>query len=311
MIFFFWGPNSFAARQKIREMIEAYVKKAGDDIGLERINGGEVDDQTLRSSLTSAPFLASTRLVIVENLGQNKKAFEEGIKLLDQIPDTTVAVFLEEEADQRTGFFKQLSKKAQTVKFDNLGAPKLESWAKQQFDKLGSIAEPAAVKKLVEITGDDQWRLNNEIQKLANFGEAIGLKEVEELVTESPTQTIFELVDAMSAGKLKEALSMYHGLLEQQINEHYVLTMIIWQLRNLLLAKAAGSIGSGELAKKAGLSPFVADKAMAKRDKFSEETIKKAFLLALETDYEIKSGVGESEPLVERLIYRVSQELTH
>lgn len=308
MIFFFWGPNTFAAKQKIREMTEAYIKKNGDT-EMERLNGLEIDDQRLGSSVTAMPFLAKSRLVIVENAGQNKKLAEMVLKLLDQIPESTVAVFYEAEADQRTSYFKQLSKKAQTVKFDNLPLPKLEVWAKQLFESLGTKAEPAAVRRLVDITGDDQWRLNNEIQKLANFGEAIGVKEVEEMVAESPSETIFDLVEAMSAGRLKDALGMYHGLLEQQVNEHYILTMVIWQLRNLLLAKAAGSISPRELAQKAGMSPFVAEKAMAKRNQFSEGTIKKAFLLALETDYEIKSGLGESEPLVERLIRRVCAEI--
>ncbi len=307
MIFFFYGPNSFAARQKIREMTHAYVKQSGGDMGLERINGVETNDQTLLASLTSVPFLANSRLVVIENLGQNKAAAENMSKLIDQIPDTTVAVFYDDAVDQRTSYFKQLSKKAQTVKFDNLIPPKLEAWTKREFERLGSKADQPAVKKLIDITGDDQWRLHNEIQKLANFGETIGLKEVEELVVESPSQTIFDLVEAMSAGRLKQALSDYRNLLEQQMNAHYVLTMVTWQLRNLLLAKTAGTITPDELAQKAGMSPFVAGKAMAKRGEFSEETLKKAFLLSLETEYEIKSGLGEAEVLVERLIYRVCQ----
>ncbi len=306
-VFFFWGPNSFAARQKLREMVDTYVKKNGDT-GLERIDGPTVDDQRLTSSLTAAPFLADSRLVIIENLGQNKTV--AGIdKLLDQIPESTVAVFFEDNADQRTSFFKTLNKKAKPVKFDTLAPPKLEVWTKQEFEKLGGKIDQPAVKKLVEITGDDQWRLNNEIQKLVNFGEVIGVKEIEELVVESPTQTIFELVDATAAGKLKEALSMYRGLLEQQLNEHYILTMLIWQLRNLVMAKLAGTITSDELAKKAGMSPYVAGKVMAKRSNYDEQTLKKAFLKAVETDYLIKSGQGESEVMVEQLIYELCEGL--
>ena len=308
MILFFWGPNSFAARQKIREMVDAYITKNGDT-GLERIDGSTVDDQRLASSLTAAPFLADSRLVIVENLGQNKKVSDQMGKLIDLIPESTVAVFFDSEVDQRTSYFKTMNKKSQVVKFDNLPLPKLEAWAKSEFEKLDSKIDQPAIKKLVEITGDDQWRLSNEIQKLANFGESIGVKEVEELVVESPSETIFELVDATASGKLKEALSMYHGLLEQQINEHYILTMLIWQLRNLVMAKFAGTITPDELAKKAGMSPFVASKVMAKRGNYSEETLKNAFLKAVETDYLIKSGQGESEVMVEQLIYTLCEGL--
>lgn len=308
-MFFFYGPNTYAARQKIREMREAYIQKNGGDFGIDKLEGAEVDSETLSSSLTAAPFLSRSRLVIIENLGQNKETAGRVSTLLEQIPDTTVAVFYEPQIDQRTAYFRNLSGKAKAVKFDNLVPAKLNAWTKREFERLGTTADAEAIKKLVEITGDDQWRLHMEINKLANYSEKISAKEVEELAVASPTQTIFDLVEAMSSARLKEALSIYRKLLAQQINEHYILTMIIWQLRNLLLAKAAGSLSPEELAKKAGLSPFVASKALAKQNDFSLDTLKQAFQLALETDYQIKSGGGESEVLVERLIYKVAQGL--
>jgi DNA polymerase III delta subunit len=64
-----------------------------------------------------------------------------------------------------------------------------------------------------------------------------------------------------------------------------------------------------ELAKAASLSPFVAGKAQTKSRAIPEEVLKAAFLAAVDTDYRLKTGVGEPEVLVERLIYRVSGSL--
>jgi DNA polymerase III delta subunit len=156
------------------------------------------------------------------------------------------------------------------------------------------------------MAGEEQWRLRGEITKLANYNPEITVESIEKMVVPGHNESIFDLVEAMSAGKQKEALSLYHDLLGQQINEIYILSMIIWQLRNLLLAKTAGDMPSAELAKQAGMSPFVASKMQTKQRHLSEAAIKQAFLEAVETDYQIKTGQGAADVLVERLILRVA-----
>jgi DNA polymerase-3 subunit delta len=145
---------------------------------------------------------------------------------------------------------------------------------------------------------------------LVNYDSAITLDTVKLLVDQSQTESIFDLVEAMSAGKVKSALTLYNRLIEDRTNEIYILTMVTWQLRNLLLAKTAGAMSPNELAKQAGMSPYVAGKALAKQREFSEEGLKQAFTLAVETDFAIKSGQGQAEQLVEQLIYKVAASKT-
>lgn len=306
MIFFFYGPNTFAARRKLGEMVETYLKKTGSNFGLERIDGSDTNERDLLSALQSAPFLTSSRLVIIDGLSQNKVAAEKIQEIIKNVPSSTVAVFYDGEVDQRTTYFKVIKEKANAVKFEKLSEQQLVNWVKQEVTKLGGRIDRPALAKLIQIVGDDQWRLEQELIKLVNYQPDVTVKVINELVVASPAQTIFELVDAMSAGQAKRALTTYHNLLEQNTNEHYILTMVVWQLRNLLLAKAAGNITSSELARAAGMSPYVADKALDRRRGFEEETLKQAFLAALETEYQIKSGQGEAEHLVEQLIFKIS-----
>jgi DNA polymerase III delta subunit len=104
------------------------------------------------------------------------------------------------------------------------------------------------------------------------------------------------------------ALGLYRGLILQRTNEIYILTMIEWQLRNLLLAKASGDLPPSELTRQAGLSPYVATKAVAKRADFSLETLKTAFLEAVDCEYRVKSGRVPAEAAVEQLIYQVAAQ---
>ena len=306
MVFFFYGPNTYALRQEVRRLIDTYVSRTGSDFGLERVDGTKVTEPELRMALQAMPFLSTSRLVIIEDLGTNKPASDHIGDLLGYVGESTVAVFIDSEVDRRTSYFKTLVAEARGVEFAVLTGPKLEKWVRQEVTRQGARITPAASRRLIELAGEDQWRLSGEIAKLANYRSEITPATVDELVEPGFSETIFNLVDAMTAGRSGVALKLYHGLILQRTNEIYILTMIIWQLRNLLLAKAAGDLPPSELTKRAGLSPYVATKAVAKRVDFSLETLKAAFLEAVECEYRIKSGQVPAEAAIEQLIYDVA-----
>lgn len=306
MIFFFYGPNSFAARQQIAKLAAEYERKTGSNFGLERIDGPRVKPNELMGSLQAAPFLANSRLVIIEDLGANKTIAHEVDKFLKKIPETTVAVFYDADVDRRTSYFKTLSKVARAIKFEPLSTAQLHQWIARQVAAVGAEIERPAIGRLLDLAGEDQWRLSNEIAKLAAYASPITPETVGAMVEENHTETIFNLVEAMTAGNAPTAVHLYRQLRDDGQNEIYMLSMVIWQLRNLLMAKTAGKMGAPELAQAAGMSPFVAGKMLAKRHLFEEEQLKKAFLRAVDTDYQIKSGVGGADVLVEQLIYRVA-----
>lgn len=306
MVFFFYGPNSFASRRKLQEMVATFVQKTGSDIGLERISGPQTDIRSLASALQATPFLSSSRLVIIEYLSQNKSAAEKVAQLLKQIPNTTVAVFYESDVDGRTTYFKTMSSLPNAVKFEPLPLSQLQAWVKREVQRLGGAIDKPTLDLLLEFASDDQWRLEQELVKLVNYRPQISAETVRELVVPNQNLDIFNLVESMSSGKTAAAIKAFHGLLSDQANEVYILSMIIWQLRNLLLAKTAGNMTSAELAKKAGMSPYVATKALDRQRGFAEETLRQSFQAAIETDYKIKTGQGEPVHLVENLIYHLS-----
>lgn len=306
MILFFYGSNSFAARRQIAQLISQYEQKSGSTFGLERIDGAKATLATLRAALQAAPFLANSRLVIIEGLSINKAVTPKIGDLLRDVPSSTVAVFYDPSVDQRTTYFKTMSAAGKTVEFKPLSSSQLQKWVQQATAQLGATIERPALGRLIEVAGEDQWRLSNELAKLANYSQTITVDIVEEMVERNHTDTVFDLIEALSAGRRQQALKYYNNLRQDGQNEIYILSMIIWQLRNLLYAKTAGKITPPELAKKAGMSPFVASKMLSKRHLFQEEQLKTAFLQAVDTDYQIKTGGGDPHVLVEQLIMRIA-----
>ncbi len=306
MTIFFYGPNTYELRRQLQDMMAAYVKKAGSDFGLERVDGKDVKPHDLKAALLASPFLANSRLVVIEGLALNKAIGEKLVAIMKEVPASTVAVFVDREVDQRTSVFKQLAKADKVVKFEPLSGPKLLGWAKAEIEGLGGTAAPAALRELVEMCGEDQWRLAGEINKLVNFDPTVTVETVRAMVTPSVEQSIFELVEAMTAGRVDVALAGYHRLLTRKESEIYILTMVQWQLRNLLLAKTApANMSPQELAKAAGMSPYVAGKMASAQSRISEEALKAAYVAAADCEYDIKTGRLKSEVAVEQLIYKV------
>ncbi len=306
MILFFYGPNTYAARQQLAKLTAEYRKKTGGDLGLERLDGAKLKADELVGALQAAPFLTTSRLVIIEALGTNKVVAPQIAKYLEDVPETTVAVFYDAAADQRTAYFKALTKIAKPIKFEPLTTPKLHQWVVRQAAAAGATIERPAVGRLLDLAGEDQWRLSNEIAKLAAHASPITAEDVGDMVEEGHSETIFNLVEAMTAGKLAVASRLYRQLRDDGLNEMYMLSMVIWQLRNLLFAKVAGDTTPAVLAKTAAMSPFVAGKMLSHRHALDKDCLKAAFLQAVDTDYRIKSGAGSADILVEQLIYDVA-----
>jgi DNA polymerase III subunit delta len=307
MMLFFYGPNTYALRQQLAQMVAAYRAKAGSDFGLERIDGAVVKAAELNAALQATPFLATSRLVIVEGVAANKAVAGGLAAMLAGVPASTVAVFVEREVDQRTSAFKALKGADKVVKFEALEGPKLLGWVRAEIARLGGMAEPAVIRELVELAGEDQWRLAGEINKLVNYDPTVTVETVRELVAPSVERSIFDLVEAMTGGRAAAALAAYRVLLHQKESEMYVLTMVQWQLRNLLLAKTApAGMGPNDLAKAAGMSPYVAGKMMAVQGAMYEEVLRAAYGAAVECEFDIKTGRLKAEVAVEQLIYRVA-----
>ena len=307
MILFFYGSNTFELRQELGKLTRAFIKRTGSDLGLERIDGAKLGKNELAGMVQAAPFLSSSRLVIIEGLGGNKTVADGLDKILDKVPSTTVLVLADPEIDRRLSYYKQTVAAAdQAVEFKPLQGPALEAWVRKEAARHGAKIAPQAIRRLVELAGEDQWRLSGELAKLASYKTAIGVGEVDELVEPGFSETIFNLVDAMTAGRAASALKLYRGLIEQRTAELYILSMVQWQLRNLLFAKASAGMAPPELAKKAGLSPYVATKAAAKQRDFKEDVIKQAVAAAADCEYRIKRGELPAEEAVEQLIWQVA-----
>jgi DNA polymerase-3 subunit delta len=160
---------------------------------------------------------------------------------------------------------------------------------------------------LADKAHEDQWRLVGEIQKLVAYDPHVTVENVELLVASSIERTIFELVEAVVAGRVAVAQEALQALRAARENDVYILTMIQWQLRNVLLVKLApATMSPAEVASATGMNSFVASKAAVMAARLTESTIKMLFSDSIEAEYQIKTGQRPADVAVDLLVVKIS-----
>jgi DNA polymerase-3 subunit delta len=185
----------------------------------------------------------------------------------------------------------------------------LEKWlAEEAKNKNIPIAMPA-IKKLIVTAGNNSWRLINELEKLDLFRLAknqtqISEADIDEMVETEHDQNIFDFVDALGGRNGKLALKYLQNLLLGGRNENYILSMIVYQFRNMLIVEDLIVRGTerNQIAKEAELHPFVVGKTIRVLNNFDLPLLKRIYLRLQQTDIDIKTGKIEPRLALEKLL---------
>ncbi len=314
MILFFYGEDTYRLWQKLKALKEKFISASLGDTNLAVLDGKTITFDEFIRQILAMPFLAKSRLVIVENiLKDGKKDILEKIpEALIKVPKSTVLVFVEEGVpDRRTAPFKKLNQPGKMEEFKLLESEPLRRWVKKEVETRGGAIDSAAISKLVEYIGNDLWRMTNEIDKLTTYNLQLTTENIELLVNSQIQANIFNLIDEAAQKNLPAATKELYKLLKTGANELYILTMIIYQYRNLLVIKDLSqrlkSNNRWTLAKKSGLHPFVVQKSIAIAAKYTLEDLKQIYAKLLDFDVRIKTGKIELRTALELLIFEIAK----
>ncbi len=306
MILLLYGNDSLRIARRQLEIINEYFNDS-DDPNIS-IFENVLDIERISDAILSSPFLASKRLVILKNLLKSKADEVKLLQLLENIPETTVVVvILEEEIDRRSSLIKKLLLNSEEISLPK--GIKLEEWVKDEVQQIGGEIEQKNIIFFLNWLGEvELWQLKNELEKLITLDPVITEDNIRQLVQPNINSNIFNLIDAISNKKRREAFKVYSELTEKGENELYLLTMIQRQIRNLTLIwnlKKSGKT-EGEIIKELKLHPYVIKKALWASSKIPNfEVLQVFYRQTVETEKDIKSGAKEPGVALELLIARL------
>ncbi|PSO43206.1 DNA polymerase III subunit delta [Candidatus Saccharibacteria bacterium QS_5_54_17] len=308
MIYLFHGENTYAAKRQVHKLMGRYKDSTGSDFGLHRFSEADEPEAVIQA-ITAVPMFSSSSLVIIENPSQSKPLMDALSPKLEHVPDETVVVIHDPDIDKRTSWFKTLQKQATVKEFTAKSRAQLLKWIPKAAQIHGSTINKEAGELLLEYTGEDERRLEQEIAKLADSGDPIDAERVRTLVRPNPRQTIFTLLDALSGGDIESALQYLDDLRSQNIHELEILAMLGWQVRVFLVVASADSVSDQQLASDFGMKPYTIQKAKPIAKRVPVDTLQNAYQQIIATDYAIKTSQHEPRVLLEQLLAQLHDYL--
>lgn len=301
MISVLTGSNTFLLKAELDKRVQEFLSVHGD-MGLERIDGEEADFNRVQEAITSLPFLASKKLVVLRNPSAIKVFTEKITDITEGIPDTTDVIIYESKLDKRSVYYKTLKAKTSLQEFTEPDVFGLGKWLVGQAKTAGGELLQSDAQFLVERVGANQQLLSNELAKLLAYDMQVTRQTIQLLTEPTPQSTIFELLDSAFAGRTKQAMAIYDDQRKLKVEPQQILAMLAWQLHILALVKTAEGRGIDDIASQTKVSPFTLRKSQSIAARLSLSDLKSLIKKVLALDVSLKSQSIDADEALKNLI---------
>ncbi len=310
------------------QFIASMEKRLGEEgmaiLNVQRLDGRNIQWETLHDAVMAIPFLAARRLVIVENplaLVNSDSAQKRLITLLEQVPPSTALVLVEkglltEPKEYEKGkrhwlesWVESQPERAYVRQFRLRREAEMVQYIFERARQLGGAFSRPAAERLAEIVAEDSRLAEMEVQKLlnyVNFERAVEISDVEQLCPYFEGAENFALANALREGDGRQALRVLRQMLSDQ-DALLIFFSVVHQFRQILLAKLALEEGQTpaeavQTLSRFRISPYPARLAIEQAQKYSLTGLRYLYNRLSETDVAIKSGESDAEVALETLV---------
>jgi DNA polymerase-3 subunit delta len=302
MVRVFCGANSYMLKQELNKVKTDFIKKYGE-LSVEVIDGEEASYEQIKDAVNSVPFLAEKKLVIIHGLGQNKAAAEKIEELAEAANELTI---VEPKPDKRSAYYKFLKKNAEVIEFSEPDEHALARWLVEEAGQKGAKLGLGDANYLIQRVGLNQQHLNNELNKLIDFGQGISRETIDRLTEASPQTTIFNLLDSAFSGNMAKAMDIYEEQRTQGEEPLKIFGLLVWQMHLVALVDSAKGRSDSEIMNVSGLKPFTLNKSRSIARRMGRERIRKILSEMVETDRMLKFTSVDADEALKSLLVSIS-----
>ncbi|USS87294.1 DNA polymerase III subunit delta [Fructilactobacillus hinvesii] len=289
----------------------------------------DLEETTLGDALNDAqsvPFFGERRVVVIQNAAfltgaKGKTTSQQELTDLEAYlqnpsPATVLVVFAPfEKLDNRKKITKHLKNKATVIDLNTISERETTNFVRQFIQKQDYQIEADALADLFARTQGDLALIMNELQKLfllCRSDRMITEQAVDQLVAKSTTQNVFDLSDDLLAGKTNAAIQFYHELVAQREDPIKINALLESQFRLLLQVKILQQHGQSQshMAQTLKVHPYRIKVASRMINRFSIQSLERAFLALVEIEHKLKSSTVNPELLFEMFAIQISQKNT-
>lgn len=296
------GQDEFRISERVSEFRLTINPPEMMDINITSLDGNSVTIGELIASVSTVPFMADRRLVIVSGLlnrlsnssGKDRSGWSDLPNFLFDSPDTATLLLIENETLPASSFISEILKHVKIEKFPQLRYRELQDWIRSRCLELSIDMELQAVSLMADSVGNELRLLDSELKKLRIYsrGNLITVDDIRLMVPYVRQQNVFRVVDAVVEGRSRDAMITSSMLISQGESPSGIVRMIERQLRFLIQTKYLLSerVSPADIGKHINLSGYPLRKTLEMEKKISQGKIVDMHEKLLKSNIRVREG---------------------
>ncbi len=305
----------------IRFLKEDYIENM-PDLNFTELHLPETGLVPIIEACETLPVFSAQRVVLIhdcdftkDGMGKFKEIYDGLYDYVDRLPEGLLVIMI---APQETIFKGRLVKKVDAadglVSFKKMESGELTAFITKRVQQSGRNITSGAVQLISQrstyLAKDSEKNLydvDHILTALIAEGEnTITEERVEQMLPTPFTETIFQLMDAVSKKRSHEAIRMYYSVRQNGMEEFGVFYMLVRHVRNLIRVKAFLENPKGESGTKyLQISPFEYGKLATSCRAFPFRTLYRMMRELYDTESQLKESPVDHDTLLTVLIARL------
>lgn len=248
-VYLFHGEDRFARLEAVAALRREHDADGALVNNSVSFDGARLSLAELGAAVAAAPFLGGVRWIRVDGIcarfgvprrGGRQLGEWDGLpEMLQQIPATTVLVFVEDELRRGNPMLQLIEPLADTREFARLKPEEALEWLRGEVRRRGLHLTRNAAQTLVERAGGDRGSLTQAVDKLSLYAGDANVDEtiVEAVVPATRSVSIFNLVDAVAERRLADAMQALDGVRAEGEPEARIIQMLARTFRQIVVTR--------------------------------------------------------------------------
>lgn len=314
-LYFLFGDEPYLLNQCVERFKFAVLDETAVDFNYDLFYASDASVVAISDAVETLPMMAERRLVILKEAQElTDKEWVQLEPLLENPVSSTVFVILASRADKRKKPIRTLIESANCVEFKKPYENQIPSWINYIAENLGLKISKDAIHLLHKLVGSQLTEIEGELKKLGEFVEAqrpIEIVDVEQVVSRSKTENIFDFTKAIGENNRLKALELLVHLLDQGQHEMGLISLVARQIRMLLVIKKGMDEGlqGAQLAHYAQVPPYFLQNYTEQAKQWTFQKLEQTLVILAQTDRALKSSPVASHLWLENMVLKTCSSI--
>jgi len=309
MLYVLFGQDTYRSRKKLREITDRFYTFAGGRESAVRIVLPESSRFEVEQAVTTGSLFRNKQLFVIEE--PSEAAVDVVVYLEEQLPkfakSDDIYVIWDRKTFSGTAGFGAIAIKyaAKAQEFGHLTAQGSARFLEEEARLRGITLSNSRKRNILTLFSGDSWKIIQALEKSALENEKN--EEVSSADTALDDRLIFSLTDAYGLSERVKAWRIYATLLDAGMEPENIFWRLISHVRTTLsiYSLVQRGVPVGDMARIAGVHPFVAKKAAAVAARIPGQNLKCRHAALVSLDFQTKQSRGDMALGLERILLSI------